>query len=196
MRTNKPKSIPEMSASDLARFWRYIVKGTGCWDWSSNKVAGYGTLNIGRETYKAHRISYKIHHGKDPFPLFVCHRCDNPACCNPLHLFAGTHSENMLDCSRKGRLPRSNITGILAHNNRMKGKPRPEARGENNGNAVISSIEAVAICEAVDRGTLRSELASRYSVSWTCINQIHKGKTFACATGRQYQKTKNQGNNQ
>jgi hypothetical protein len=81
---------------------------TGCWLWihAVNKD-GYGRMRQnGREPEGIHRIAYKLYIGPIPEGKEICHICDTPACGNPLHLYAGTHSENMNDSKRRGRSSR------------------------------------------------------------------------------------------
>lgn len=76
---------------------------TGCWLWEkATDKDGYGIVRVGRQIVRATRLSYSLFKGS-PEKLCVCHTCDTPACVNPDHLWIGTHSENMLDCSSKGR---------------------------------------------------------------------------------------------
>lgn len=95
-----PKSISE-------RFWMKVQKTRGCWYWTSNeggKTLKYGMLSVpqGHEGM-AHRISWEIHFGKIPEGLLVLHKCDNPKCVKPSHLFLGTPQDNMDDMVRKRR---------------------------------------------------------------------------------------------
>ena len=81
-----------------------ISISTGCWEWVAGKCKkGYGTFWANGRTNKAHRFSYTIFNKEIPKGLFVLHKCDNPSCVNPEHLFTGTNQDNMDDMVRKGR---------------------------------------------------------------------------------------------
>jgi hypothetical protein len=80
------------------------IDENGCWNWMGCKIPqGYGRIHFnGRGDY-THRVIYILTYGEIPEDMCICHRCDNPACCNPTHLFLGTVKENMEDRDRKGR---------------------------------------------------------------------------------------------
>jgi hypothetical protein len=88
------------------RFFDKIIVGESCWDWSAKKDKnGYGRFspNGMNSQMPAHRFSWELHNGPIPEGMFVCHRCDNPSCTNPEHLFLGTPQDNMSDKVAKGR---------------------------------------------------------------------------------------------
>lgn len=85
------------------KFLNKVKRKRGCWEWLGSKINGYGQFYYEGKNYRAHRLSYKIFIGPTPDDLFVCHKCDNPGCVNPKHLFLGTNSDNQKDCVAKGR---------------------------------------------------------------------------------------------
>jgi hypothetical protein len=82
-----------------------------CWLWRGRKtVCGYGEVRFGGKSQLAPRVVYSLAVGPIPDGLYVLHRCDNPPCCNPAHLFVGTQRDNVADMMAKGR---GNTSGLL-----------------------------------------------------------------------------------
>lgn len=155
--------------ADLAsRYLKYVVKtkGGACWKWSGYKVPdGYGILSVQRRyenrrfNVYAHRLSWEIHRGPIPDKLWVLHRCDNPECTNPDHLFLGTPTDNVRDMVRKGRDNRAAKRRI----------------GEENGVAkltwdIVRQIRSTNECGSV--------LAEQFGVSKSCVSQVRTGKSW------------------
>ena len=100
------KSIPTKTMEE--RFWEKVDKSSasGCWFWTAGKnPSGYGVFYLSKErqAIKAHRVSYEIEFGRIPKGKLCCHKCDNPSCVRPSHLFLGTDADNMRDMAQKGR---------------------------------------------------------------------------------------------
>ena len=149
----------ESAQRRLASFLRPNIE-TGCIEWTGKATAhgGYGAMTAGRGyKIRAHRLAWALRHGPIPSGKIVCHKCDNPKCCNVLHLFLGTKADNMDDKMRKGR-----------------GSAPPMHLGEKHPKATIPDADFPAI--KASKETLHV-LAARYGVSTMTIWRIRKGKT-------------------
>lgn len=143
-------------------FSKVKVRRNGCWEWTgalSNK--GYGRFRIGKKLYLPHRVVYELTYGKIDKDKEICHKCDNPLCVNPTHLFMGTHSDNMKDCFKKGRL-------VIPINNR---------KGEQVGNSKLKDADILKIRE-LDKTMYRKDIAKLYDVHGTQISRCLNGISF------------------
>lgn len=107
----------------LARLQTHHTKDdNGCWNWNRHRgYWGYGSIKVDSKVELAHRVAYKYLVGDFPQELCVLHKCDNPACINPDHLFLGTNSDNVKDKVRKGRQSKiGEYPGEKHHNARLK----------------------------------------------------------------------------
>lgn len=88
------------------RFWGNVERATNedsCWEWTGLRSEGYGSISYAGRMRRAHRVSWELHNGPIPQGLLVLHRCDNPPCVRPDHLFLGTVTDNNRDRAVKGR---------------------------------------------------------------------------------------------
>lgn len=133
----------------------------GCLIWRGPRnPSGYGSTKICGKTISVHRAQAMLTFGELPPKIDVCHKCDNPPCHNPDHLFLGSRSENMKDAASKGRLRwQTNPPIGPAH-------PRAKFSEEDIKDVIFSS------------GSL-SEMARKYRCSTDTISNIRRGKVWA-----------------
>ena len=109
---------------------------SGCLEWTGSLTqSGYGQLSVNGQPDKAHRVSWRLHFGAIPDGLLVCHKCDNPRCVEPSHLFLGTHRDNMRDMVNKGRHRAVTSPETLPRGDRHYARREPDrlARGPMHG---------------------------------------------------------------
>ena len=133
-----------------------------CWPWTAyTDRAGYGvTSDVDGKTQLAHRVSYMLAHGNITQGAHVCHRCDNPPCCNPSHLWPGTAYDNAIDRDNKGRHARIGPKGIRA----------PSARLSESD---IPKIRRLLAC-----GETLVDIGARFGVAPQTIHHIKKRETW------------------
>ena len=117
---------------------------------------GYGRQSFRGKAWLSHRVSYEVATGPIPDGMFVCHKCDNPACVNPDHLFAGSHRDNTDDMLRKGRSQRR--------------------RGESHSRVKLTGEQVVAI--KLDPRTHR-EIAGDYGISLGYVHSLKVGRAWS-----------------
>lgn len=185
--------IPEMSAKQQDHFWSKVDRrgADECWPWLAlTNNEGYGVAFINRVQYRSHRVSMALD-GRDPLDLFGCHTCDNPPCCNPRHLFAGSQLDNMGDCAAKGRsaigarngtytMPERTPRGDT-HYSRVN--PELVKRGERCWNSKLTAVQIVAIL--ADTRTQRA-IAAAYGVGESQISRIKNGRRWAHVVGKSF----------
>lgn len=104
---NTPKRLPSQGINDAFRLKfskLHKITSSGCWAWKGKlSKKGYGSIIIQGSKYRAHRVAYYLAYGSFSSDLLVCHKCDNPCCVNPEHLWLGTTQQNTAESVSKGR---------------------------------------------------------------------------------------------
>ena len=150
-------------------FWSKVDSSQGeseCWLWmGSMGSGGYGQVRVSKRLLRTHRVAWELTNGSIPDGKVVCHRCDNPRCCNPHHLFLGSQQENVADMISKGR----NASTIEI----IKNSTHARAKGEQNSQAKLTEDEVIRIRRRWTQGGItKKELASQFGVSDVLIFKI------------------------
>jgi hypothetical protein len=139
-----------MSLSLAERFWPKVKKSLGCWEWQGSLGTwGYGQININRKPVPTHRVALMLS-GIDISGKCVLHRCDNPKCVRPDHLFLGTKADNSRDMVTKGR----------------------QCRGERHHWAKLTDKE---VCQIRNSKMPQDQLSRIFGVNQSQISRIKTG---------------------
>jgi len=149
-----------MKISSEERFFRKVLISpfNECWEWLAYKLKGYGRFGNNGSVVYAHRYSYEFYNGKITNGLHVLHKCDNPGCVNPSHLFLGTQKENIADMFNKKR--------------------NPSRKGERGANK-LTEKEVIYILNCLDNDICSGySLAKKFNVCTSAIYGIKHRKRW------------------
>ncbi len=132
---------------------------SGCWIWMGRlDKYGYGAINWNGKEYKAHRLSYQHFEGEIPLNHGICHKCDNPSCVNPTHLFVGTQLDNVRDMHAKKRANK--------------------AFGENSSKAILTEANVREIRLMIQQNFTNVEIARKFNISAEAICGIKANRNW------------------
>lgn len=148
-----------------AYFWSRIeiLDNESCWGWKKSlRTAGYGRVYFHRKCFNASRLAYILTYGEINQDVEVCHECDNKKCCNPHHLFLGTHKENMDDAWNKGII-----------------KPPPVAYGTRNTSSKLTEDKVKQIFKLYKSGITKSDIARNFGITKQAVGLVLKRVNWA-----------------
>lgn len=174
----------------VERFWSKVDKdgptqphmSTPCWVWTGAKLrGGYGSFGFNGKPRQTHRVSYELRYGVDPGSLCVCHRCDNPSCVNPEHLFLGTKEDNGRDMVRKGRQNFQKRPETLARGDAHWHRVHPEriVRGSAHKNSKLTDSDVIEIRKLLAEGVVQRKIAERFNVTQTVVSLVARRRTWS-----------------
>jgi len=144
------------------KFWSHVKKTSGCWVWVGSKDGGgYGCFGSSwLDERKSHRISWIIYNGEIPPDFWVLHKCDNPSCVNPEHLYLGTHQDNVQD--------------------KIKRERQSRMIGMRNGRSILTPDDVIEMRKMYKRGDWSyRQLSWFFGVSQTQVARIMKKESWS-----------------
>jgi hypothetical protein len=171
----RPLTDVNITSKSIRNFWKKVVKQPGCWRWNAHKMKkGYGRVSVLGVKILAHRFSWMIHYGKIPNGMGVLHRCDNPECVRPDHLFIGTVMDNIRDRDRKGR----QVT-VGGKNHWSAKHPELVKRGSKHHNSILNECSVKEIRKIYKSGKMSYEkIAIKFGTSKSNIHFIVSGMAW------------------
>jgi len=157
------------------RFSHFILKTDSCWLWTGAKYGrGYGHFSINGRSKIASRVAWELWRGPIPSGMCVLHRCDNPPCVNPDHLFLGTIQDNHDDMWRKDR-------GMPASGDKHWSRKHPEsvARGNHHGRRKLNADDVVLIRKERVAGLTLREMEAKWGIRQSTLSRICNGLLWA-----------------
>ena len=148
---------------DIAeRFWSKVDKSGNCWMFTGDRIKqGYGRIFFRGKKWLAHRVSWVLHNGEIPEGLSCCHKCDNPGCVRPDHLFLASHQQNMQDRDNKKR-------GAL-----------PRLAGERHGMSKLTAGDVLTIRGLLAEGCKAQSISQFFGIAESTISQIKNRRRWA-----------------
>jgi hypothetical protein len=170
-------------------FWSRVEipgDGSGCWNWRGGVFSsGYGAFKCEGRQWRAHRLAWTLTHGQIPDGACVCHRCDNPRCVNPSHLWLGSNAENTADRVGKGRSAYGPRNGARTRPDRiLRGASWADAhpsdlyRGPRNGRAILSDEVVAKIRRMRGEQLSQSAIARTLGLSRSTVRDVLIGRTW------------------
>ena len=162
------RTIEQFTEKDIERFWSKVDKRKieECWEWQGTRDRYYGVFakytpetKGANHNYLAHRVAFFLYHNLTESNKIVCHRCDNCYCCNPHHLYLGSHHDNAQDMMKRNRYAKR--------------------RGVLNTQTKLSEKAVIEIREEIDNGAPPKKIASFYNVSVATIYDIKAKRSWS-----------------